>query len=174
MTMQVLCVDVPLPPVNEKEILRYARCGDGDQQTRKLMQECLAEAEGILQGKVCYGKLPCHVAGERCDLEAFSLVSRDLSKNLQGCGRVVLFAATLGVGMDRLIAKYQRLSPAKAVMLHAIGAEMKGCAMDSAVSWRRKKGNAGPGSAPVMGMCRWTYKNSFFPCCSAKSMWGFT
>lgn len=121
--MDVYCNDVPLPPVNEKEILRYARCGDGDEQTKRLMQECLAEAEVVLQGKVCYGELPCRTEGERCSFEAFSLESRDLSKNLLGCRRVVLFAATLGVGMDRLIAKYQRLSPAKAVMLHAIGAE---------------------------------------------------
>lgn len=163
MTMQVFCVNVPLPPVNEKEILRYARCGDGDQQTRKLMQECLAEAEGILQGKVCYGKLPCHVAGERCDLEAFSLESRDLSKNLQGCSRVVLFAATLGVGMDRLIAKYQRLSPAKAVMLHAIGAErIEGVCDGFCRQLAEEKGKCRPRFSPGYGDVPLDIQKQFF------------
>ena len=32
-------------------------------------------------------------------------------------------AATVGVGIDRLIAKYSRISPSKALMLQAIGAE---------------------------------------------------
>ncbi|MBR2054140.1 MAG: Vitamin B12 dependent methionine synthase activation subunit [Clostridia bacterium] len=161
--MQVFCVDVPLPPVNEKEILRYARCGSGDEQTLWLMRECLAEAEGILQGKVCFGEVPCHVAGERCDLEAFSLVSRDLSKNLQGCSRVVLFAATLGVGMDRLIAKYQRLSPAKAVMLHAIGAErIEGVCDGFCRQLAAEKGKCRPRFSPGYGDVPLDVQKQFF------------
>ena len=42
---------------------------------------------------------------------------------MRGCKRAVVFAATVGIGLDRLIAKYGRLSPSKALMLQAIGAE---------------------------------------------------
>ena len=39
------------------------------------------------------------------------------------CEKAVIFAATIGVEIDRLIAKYSRLSPAKAFCYQAIGAE---------------------------------------------------
>lgn len=163
MMMNVYCRDVPLPPVNEREILRYARCGDGDEQTKKLMQQCLVEAESVWQGKVCFCELPCRVDGETCDFEAFSLPSRDLAKNLQGCSRVILFAATLGVGMDRLIAKYQRLSPAKAVMLHAIGAErIEGCCDAFCQSLSAEKGRCRPRFSPGYGDVPLDTQKQFF------------
>ena len=49
--------------------------------------------------------------------------SAALRKNLQGCERAVVFAATVGLELDRMIAKAARLSPAKALLLQAIGAE---------------------------------------------------
>lgn len=36
---------------------------------------------------------------------------------------MIIFAATIGVGVDRLISKYSRLSPTKALCFQAIGAE---------------------------------------------------
>jgi cobalamin-dependent methionine synthase I len=36
---------------------------------------------------------------------------------------VLVFAATVGVGVDRAIAKYSRIAPSKAFMLSALGAE---------------------------------------------------
>ena len=111
------------PPVNEKEILRYARCPRANEATLSLMRQCLAEAEGELAFRVCWETVPCHVEGKVCHLGALDVASRDLARNLQGCREAVLFAATVGMGVDRLIRKYQRLSPAKAMMLQAVGAE---------------------------------------------------
>ena len=36
---------------------------------------------------------------------------------------MILFAATVGLGFDRLLARESRLSPARAVLLQALGAE---------------------------------------------------
>ena len=47
----------------------------------------------------------------------------DLSKNLQGYDKAVFFVATVGIEIDRLIKKYSVLSPTKAVIFQAIGAE---------------------------------------------------
>lgn len=163
MKMNVYCRDMPLPTVNEREILRYARCGDGDEQTKKLMQECLGEAKGVLQGKVCFAELPCRVEGEKIDLQAFSLVSRDLVKNLQGCSHVVIFAATLGVGVDRLIRKYQQVSPAKAVMLHAIGAEqIEGVCDEFCKYLEAEKGRCRPRFSPGYGDVALETQKQFF------------
>ncbi|MCR5273605.1 MAG: hypothetical protein K6E13_11595 [Lachnospiraceae bacterium] len=49
--------------------------------------------------------------------------SNDFQKNMTSCKSAVLFAATIGSGIDMLIRRFDRISPAKAVFLQAIGAE---------------------------------------------------
>jgi hypothetical protein len=51
------------------------------------------------------------------------LTSRTLAKHLSGCQKAVVFGAAVGVGLDRLIAKSGMLSPAKGLLLQAIGTE---------------------------------------------------
>ena len=40
-----------------------------------------------------------------------------------GCGGVLVFGATVGAEMDRLILKYSHLEPSKALIMQALGAE---------------------------------------------------
>lgn len=110
-------------PFCKKEILRYAGCKSVDAQTDGLLSECIAETDGKTNGKICYTVLPVTVCGTICDFEYFRLNSKNLSRNLEHCERVIVFAATVGVEIDRLIQKYGHISPAKALMFQAIGAE---------------------------------------------------
>ncbi len=55
------------------------------------------------------------------DLGFARVTSQALAKNLEECDRIVLFAATVGPAVDRLILKYERLSPARAALLQAMG-----------------------------------------------------
>ena len=111
-------------PLREREILRYAGCRTEEAGVMSLIQECLQEAKNNLVGQICYAELPLSVCGTVCDFESFSLQSEQLAKNLSGCTSVLLMAATAGVGIDRLIAKYGRIAPSKALMFQAIGAEL--------------------------------------------------
>ena len=54
---------------------------------------------------------------------SLTLESQALARNLKKCTRVLLFAATVGLELDRLIAKYSKLSPSRALVLQALGAE---------------------------------------------------
>ena len=111
------------PPVDRKEVLRYAGCRDGEAVFGKILDECIAEAEEGLSLKVCYSVFDVRIRKNTCDFGAFSVKSKDLAENLKDCKRAVVFAATAGVGIDRLIAKYGSLAPSKAVMLQSLGAE---------------------------------------------------
>ena len=121
------------PPVCKKEILRYAGCKDigkeaisfeiERQRIELLLEECLMEVLPKLSYKVCYLELPVSIIETTCDFGCMKFASQDLAKNLQGCEKVLLFAATIGVEIDRLIMKYGAVSPAKAMMFQAIGAE---------------------------------------------------
>ena len=113
----------PCPDFREKEILRYAGCPSADESTLALMRSCIEEAQKALTYEVCYCLLPVVIRDGVCDFGCFSLSSQKLSSNLKNSSRVILFAATVGVGIDRLINKYGKLSPSKALMMQAIGAE---------------------------------------------------
>lgn len=111
------------PPVRTDEILRYSGCGRADGATMDLLRSCVDEAQEILQYKVCFIELPAAVSDGVCDFGSFRLRSANLAKCLSGCRRALLFAATVGPRIDRLIAKYGRIAPARALLLQALGAE---------------------------------------------------
>lgn len=112
-----------LPPVCERDVLRYAGCREADESTLALMRACEAELCDKLAGAVCYCELPLTVRDALCDMGAFSVHSEGLARYFEGCRRVVLFAATVGVATDRVIAKYSCTSPARALLFQALGAE---------------------------------------------------
>ena len=111
------------PPINEREILRYMSSRGGEDELRPLISECLDELRGRLSYKVCHITLPIEIDGNKIKLPCGEIESHNLAKNLSGCEKAVIFAAPIGVEIDRLIAKYSRLSPAKAFCCQAIGAE---------------------------------------------------
>lgn len=92
-------------------------------ELESLLEECLCEVEGQLAYRVCEREFPVALCGDVLNLGFAETRSADLKANLTGCCGIVLFAATVGIALDRLIAKYSRISPARAVMLQAIGAE---------------------------------------------------
>ncbi|MBR4287879.1 MAG: Vitamin B12 dependent methionine synthase activation subunit [Clostridia bacterium] len=111
------------PAVSQKEILRYAGCKGAERKLLGLVEECMREVENKLSYRVCYCRLPVSIQESQVDFGAFSCCSSSLAKNLSGCNEAVLFAATVGIELDRMIERYSRLSPAKAVIFDAIGAE---------------------------------------------------
>lgn len=111
------------PEFNRKEILRYAQCREASEDVAGLMEECISEVRGKLSYKVCWCETCISLGEDYADFGFMRLESENLRKNLDGCSKAVLFGATVGVYMDRLISKYGRVSPAKAVMMQAVGAE---------------------------------------------------
>lgn len=111
------------PSINKKEIMRYMSSQGGGDEILGLVDECLTEVREMLQYKVCYAILTAETDSNIISLSCGQITSRNLAKNLSGCDKAIIFAATIGIGIDRLISKYSRLSPAKALCLQAIGAE---------------------------------------------------
>ncbi len=108
-------------PFCQNEILRYSGCKNTTPEISVLLNECMDIAKSAVDYKVCYRVFDVKVCGDRCDFGSFKLSSQKLAANLAGCDKAVLFAATLGVGVDRIIAKHSKLEPSKALMLHSIG-----------------------------------------------------
>lgn len=119
------------PPLQTDEILRYMRCKDDDAEINELIRSCLDEMLPQLSYKVCWRELPLadtRQSGDAhkqntLDLGFVTTDSADIKRSLCGCTKLILFAATVGLAPDRLITRYGKLSPAKALCFQAIAAE---------------------------------------------------
>ncbi len=115
----------PAPEINERECFRYAGADvhSVSSEERALFASCLQEVEQKLTYKVCWGRFPVKKTENGLDFGILQTDSKALMKNLEGCEEVIIFAATIGLEIDRLIRRYTNLSPAKALFFQAIGAE---------------------------------------------------
>ena len=111
------------PAFGKAEALRYAGCREDDSSINELISACFNEIENQLEYKVCWLRLPLKITNDISDFQLFSFKSKKLAANLNNCNEAILFAATTGVALDRLISKYSKLSPLKALLFQAIGAE---------------------------------------------------
>ena len=122
MEKKVFVKNYNAPAVNKKEALRYCGADESDEML-SLLDGCIDEAEGLLTYRLCYAEYGIDVLGEEIDLGFCKTRSHSLTLCLKDCTHVVVFGATIGAGIDRLINKYSVLSPSRAVMLQALGSE---------------------------------------------------
>lgn len=112
------------PAFDKAQILRYMGCRTANEEISKLIDSCVDECRGIDTYRVCAKEFSVYaVPNGELDLGFCRVRSASLSKHLEGCDKIVLFAATVGLGIDRSITKYSRLSPSRALCIQAIGAE---------------------------------------------------
>lgn len=127
--------DVP-PDFNE--LYRYAGYSRqtlvtesiNDLQMQELAQSAVNELREKINCRAVYAKFSLDAdgsGGENCDEEIIRFAGKEikshhLTLNLKGCHNVILFAATLGPEVDKLIQKTSKINPAKSVMLQAGGA----------------------------------------------------
>ncbi len=110
-----------MPPFDEREILRYAGGkGEIDGETKALLAACIQECANKLSYRVTHLILPKAAFLEKV---RGAKESKGLSAALCDCEEVAVFAATVGIEMDRLLTRYASVSPAKALFFQAIGAE---------------------------------------------------
>lgn len=118
-----------LSEINEKELWRYSGYlglnKEGESISDELMEvlnQVKKELSGAFEYKVCYRRMTVEWEDGMPKLP-WEYKSLDLAKCLKGCDEMVLFAATVGLEIDRHIAKNQRISPTKALLMQAMGAE---------------------------------------------------
>ena len=114
---------LPPPPFCPQEALRYAGVRGENGEMAALMADVWQEAQGQLSYQACCLETPLGLEGENCRLNGIRVQSRALSRHLAGCRGALLMGATVGVGLDRLIARYGKIAPSRALMLQALGAE---------------------------------------------------
>ena len=105
-----------LPDVDLAEVWRYSGCRKipDDQVMTGLMNDTVSRFKSEARPRVCFAVT---------DQVPFTTDSNGLARVLAGSSKVITFAATVGIEYDRLIRRYQRIEPTRALILQALGAE---------------------------------------------------
>lgn len=120
-----------LPDFDRREILRYAGMRGAQTDAGALpLEECLQWSKEAVAGRAVWRVLPILRSGTDTRLGDICVTAETLLRALEGCKYALLLAATVGLAMDRLMVRYQQLSPARALLLHAIGTERVECLCD--------------------------------------------
>ena len=113
----------PPAPIRREEALRYAmqpRSADGSGIPQ--MDECIRMAEGKVTCRAVWREYPLVKSEDFLDLGFAKTDSEALIRHLTGCDQIILFAATAGMDMERLILRAKAISPLHGLCMHAIGA----------------------------------------------------
>ena len=143
--MELTLWTLPEGPVDEREALRYAMMPGGPEGIDAPLKVCAALARGKAAGRAVSARFPLRREGDTLDLGFARTESQSLGKALRGCDAVFLFAVTIGLEMDRLIARYKRVSPVYTLLLQAIGAERVESACDALEE--KLRGSLAPGES---------------------------
>ncbi len=107
---------------DKKEALRYMgyKKGIPSEELDEIYEECLREYKKAALYKAAFKEIPVTVSDGAVDFGFCRIENENLCKNLKDCKSAVIFAATAGVGVDRLIMRYSKISPAKGMICDCI------------------------------------------------------
>lgn len=113
--------------IDRREIARYLgyKGTRPDAEVQELIEASLKDLQMAAVPRSLWHEFPLRLGpGNLIDLGCLRTNSRNLARNLSGCGEVVLFAATLGSGVDTLIHRASITGITKGVILQAAAAAM--------------------------------------------------
>lgn len=114
-----------------KEIARYLgyrKSISPDVPVQNLIEECAREMYKVLMPKGVYDCFELVVSKGTASFEPkiifsdVTIESESLFRNLDGCSRISLMAATIGPQVDAMIRRYEKIDSVKAAVLQSTGA----------------------------------------------------
>lgn len=110
-----------------REAVRYLGYGKHavDDQTLGLIADSFGSLRTLSSRKSVYRIFDLEQEdGETVWFGSLTVKSKSLGKNLRGCDKIVLFGATLGIGVDQLLSRTSKTDMAKTVVLQACAAAL--------------------------------------------------
>ena len=108
-----------------KEVARYLgyrRAAPPEADVAALMEKAAAEMQSVMKPQAVFEIFDLSEDNQELRFADVTLHSRDLGRNLEGCSKVALLAATIGPQVDALIRRHSSLDPVYASILQATGA----------------------------------------------------
>ncbi len=109
--------------ISEKEVLRYLgfRQHTPDENTLRFICAVESALQTEIRPKSIYGEFPlAFLSNREVKIGDKVFESEKLRRHLNGCERILVFAATLGAGADSLLRRYSAIDRAKAAVAQAV------------------------------------------------------
>lgn len=119
----IIVREFPQAEVNIREALRYAGVRAEMSAATELITQCCEKLLPVIKGLTVYRVLDFSSDGETCRIGGASVKSASLSRAMRDADSVIVFAATVGMDTDRMIARYTKISEAMAHMLSSLAVE---------------------------------------------------
>ena len=156
-TLIFLCKNGDEIEPDKKEALRYMGCRNMEisDSFEEIYEECLKEYKKAASYKAVYRFSDMCQEPDNANCLGFcKIYSEHLYKNLSGCDKAAVFAATAGIGVDRLILRYSKTSPAHAVVTDCIASSAIEVWCDEVNEEISKNGRTKPRFSPGYGGVR--------------------
>lgn len=107
--------------ISRREALRYLGCKtEAPPELEALLDACERELARFAVPAACFAETPVQIADDTVVFAFDRIQSAALAKNLAGCKRAFVFAATLGAGVDRWLLRLSKTDPAHAAAADAL------------------------------------------------------
>ena len=124
-----------LPPVDRREAMGYMGVSRASGEDERLLSRAEGELLPEISPRVCYTECGVSVDGDLVTVGDIKWHSVGLARRLAGAASAIVFVATVGVAVDRLVGRYSRLSPSVALAVSALGSERVEALCDEFCSW---------------------------------------
>ena len=114
---------IPMDKAKKLSEITEAEADDADRQLLQKAEKVITLAKGSFVYKTGFLSGRLMWDGEGYPVLPVEQKSENLKKNLRNCEAYVMFAATVGSGIDRLIRRYELSDPSMGVMFQGYGAE---------------------------------------------------
>ena len=112
--------------INVREVYRYLGYGRSvpDDDMAKMIDSCIMDVIEVSEPRYIAERFPISESPDEGGLIVGGalLISKDLERSLKGCEEAYLMGVTIGVGVDRLIARASVSDVTKAAIYQAVGA----------------------------------------------------
>lgn len=115
--------NIAMPEFSDREILRYAGVRDDTNYDKLLFEKAKSDVSKIAKACVVYREMPIEINEYKVSFGNISVVSKSLAQAMRKAKQVLFFAATVGIEVDRLIAKQSRISASAALATDAVATE---------------------------------------------------
>ncbi len=115
--LNTITLDAEKLCIPTSDIIRYSGCRQSkDEKLCAMCKEASDELCALITPRAVFAEVCVKFAEDVADFGFCKYESRSLRKFLGGDCTAYIFAATLGVGADRLIARYSPILPSRAVV----------------------------------------------------------
>ncbi|MCR4643471.1 MAG: Vitamin B12 dependent methionine synthase activation subunit [Lachnospiraceae bacterium] len=127
-TVQIWIAESEKLDISMREVRRYLGYSrmaiqEPTEEDDTQISEVIESVRPIIAGKACYCRYPLKLTEtDIVELPYGSVHSSNLYERLRGCSELWIFAATIGVAFDRMLARESLRSMAKAALLQSVGA----------------------------------------------------